>query len=42
LTSPAGRNTLVDEVRMVIQADSERAPGSRRKRSLLSMTERTF
>jgi len=36
LTSPAGRNTLVDEVRMGTQADSGRAPGPGRKRKFLS------
>ena len=37
LTSRAGRNILVDEVRMGIQADSGRALGLGRKRKYLSI-----
>jgi hypothetical protein len=38
LTSFEGRTIFVDEVRMGLQADSERVPGSGRKRKLLSMS----
>jgi len=35
LTSPEGRNTITDELEMVVQADSVRAPGPGRKRKFL-------
>ena len=38
LTSPTGRNTVIDMVRIRMQADSERAPGPGRKRKFLSIT----
>lgn len=37
LIPPEGRTIVVDEGRMGFQADSERAPGSGRKRNFLSV-----
>jgi len=42
LTSPAGQSILVDEVRMEIQADFERAPRSGRKRKFLFSKENSY
>ncbi len=39
LTSPAGRNIVVDEVRMGSQLDSERVPSSGQKRKFLCCVE---